>query len=105
MKFQCFFYLVLIIFLSNLPYLQTSKFLKRQTIFQNKDYFQDLDYEVMKKMTISFDSIDLNILKEEASIFYIGKTLYLSTLYTPPPQKNAILCASIRFHDKLNKTG
>ena len=62
-------------------------------------------YEIMNKMAINFESFDFNSLKEQASIYYIGKTLYLSNQYTPSEQTNAILCASIRFRDKLNKTG
>ena len=66
-----------------------------------------MDYEIMNKMSISFNPDILASIKGEASFYQIGNSLYLSNLFTPPinDRKNAILCASIRFKDSINKIG
>jgi hypothetical protein len=68
---------------------------------------KSLDYEVIKKMSFAFQTEDPSNFSNEASIYYIGTTLYLSNSFIPDisEKQNAILCASIRYNDTLNQTG
>lgn len=63
------------------------------------------DYEIMKKITFSFDNYKNFKFSEEASIYLHKNTLYISEYSNETLPANAVLCASINFKNYLFKTG
>ena len=107
MKFYC---LIVIFFI--LPaslWAISNRFFKGK--FHSKQNINDakriLDYEIIKKMTFSFQQDYLTNITQQASIYYIGTTFYLSDSFHPDlvDNKQAILCASVNFNDSLFKIG
>lgn len=107
MKFYCFmvFYFILpasLWAISNRFF--KSKFHAKQNINDSK---RILDYEIIKKMSFSFQQEYLTNITQQASLYYIGTTFYLSDSFHPDllDNKQAVLCASVNFNDSLFKIG
>lgn len=63
------------------------------------------DYEIMNKITFSFDNYKNFKFSEEASIYLFKNTLYISEHANATLPLDAILCASINFRNNLFATG
>ena len=106
MKFYCIFSFLLLFSLLNV---KSTYFLKKSVLKNNKhnkiQQLNTLDYEIIKRLTIAFDLNEVDSFLNEASIYTIGKVLYLSKEFVPKLLPNSILCASIKFNNSLTKIG